>query len=650
LTKPTIKINWRVYSVPGFIRNICVRGDHIYVNGSGVIGQRLSDAYFYSRIEKRRKADGALVRERVSEKIQFSDCVIADDKLYVFAEQNILVFDLDLNMIRRISRDIPIIEAYLTFYDNFLYAAIRYLRSRVNVGCIVEKWRITDLTMIKRYTSYTAPFGIALNPITKQLWVTGDACGGEYRNFAVEILDLDFNSIRVINKTDVTKASGVDFDEEGCAYVYGYGSGYPIVGYLFKCDKYGNEVTSIIIHGFEPRMLKYINDYVYVIGVEQFRHVLRVFDKNLNQVNKVVLSDSEMGLIDSMFFDGKNLYIGGAIDKNDLPVWIIYSISITSPVTEVISPVDLGIVSSLRFVPLEGLVSGYGNSGSRRFELSFPSGIMPRGFEGMWSCCFLGCGGWGCTYLCDREGERVVFKVPRGFEVAMESGGELPTIHSEILEKIRHEAEIISSLNHSNIIRLLGVSEKAPILIYEYADYGSLYWQLTHGWRPTLRDILLLGIQLGDAIRYIHSRGLMHGDIKPSNVFIKDRVSKLGDFSSMVKLLSVSSFSKMTYTVGFRAPEHVYIEIRRRARELGVENRIDVYQLGNLLLYMLTGESIDGEEAIDDKLILEKLNIVSNDELKSILVETLKPEPEKRPSAEEFIKMLYTIWRKMFKL
>jgi serine/threonine protein kinase len=193
---------------------------------------------------------------------------------------------------------------------------------------------------------------------------------------------------------------------------------------------------------------------------------------------------------------------------------------------------------------------------------------------------------------------------------------------------------------------LIGAFEKAPIVVYEYADYGSLYWQLAHGWRPSLRDILLLGIQLGDAVRYVHSRGLVHGDIKPGNVFIKDGIGKLGDFSSIVRLLSSSSFSKMVSTVGFRAPEQVYSDIRRKSRELGVENRVDVYQLGNTILYTLTGESIDGEEAVDDKLISEKLHTIPNEELKSILAETLKLESEKRPSAEEFIKKLYNIWRK----
>jgi serine/threonine protein kinase len=300
----------------------------------------------------------------------------------------------------------------------------------------------------------------------------------------------------------------------------------------------------------------------------------------------------------------------------------------------------------LRNMSLKNLVSGYGCS-SKLFKVNLSSSIVPKEFEGAWDCCLLGCGGWGCAYLCVRGENKVVIKLPRGFEAIIERSIEAPTSHEAFLKKIKSEAEIMGSLNHPNIIKLLGVSNRVPLVIYEFADYGSLYWQLIKGWKPSLRDVVLIGIQLGDALRYIHSRGLIHGDIKPSNVFIKNGIAKLGDFSSTVKLLSSVSISKMVYTIGFRAPEQVYYDIRKKARELGIENRIDIYQLGNLLLYVLTGESIDGEEAGDDKLLMEKLNGISNEDLKQILVKALALEPEKRPSAEDLTKMLYTVWNKL---
>jgi serine/threonine protein kinase len=299
---------------------------------------------------------------------------------------------------------------------------------------------------------------------------------------------------------------------------------------------------------------------------------------------------------------------------------------------------------------LEGLVSGYGCS-DFRFRPFFA--VLPSGFEDLWECCLLGQGGWGSAYLCRKGNVKAVFKVPKGFEPIIEESRDPPTarVPREILERIRSEADVVGKLDHPNIIKLLGYSEKAPLLIYEYADYGTLRWQLSKGWKPSQKDILLIGVELSDALRYIHSRGLVHGDIKPGNVFIKDGVIKLGDFSSIVKTLSSISPSEiLDITIGFRAPEQVYRVLGEKAKKEGYENRIDIYQLANLILYMLIRESIDGEDAIDEKRVKEKLNKVRDKELRKILAEALVHEPSKRPSSEELRKAFKTLYEKYEKI
>jgi serine/threonine protein kinase len=107
------------------------------------------------------------------------------------------------------------------------------------------------------------------------------------------------------------------------------------------------------------------------------------------------------------------------------------------------------------------------------------------------------------------------------------------------------------------------------------------------------------------------------------------------------------SYSRIPSTIGFRAPEQVYRDIMKKAKEEGLENRIDVYQLANTLLYMLTGESIDGEDAIDRKHVEEKLSETPNKELRETSAKALDPDPAKRPSSEELIKQLYAIYEKI---
>jgi len=289
------------------------------------------------------------------------------------------------------------------------------------------------------------------------------------------------------------------------------------------------------------------------------------------------------------------------------------------------------------------LVRRLDTCGGRVFsvELNLPS------FSGVWRCVKLGCGGWGCAYLAEQNGRKVVFKVPRGYESIIEENM-CPTVSIKLMKRIISEAKAIKQLNHPNILKLLDYSSKYPLLVYGYADYGSLEYQLKMGWNPTLKEVVLLGIQIGDALRYIHGRGLVHCDIKPSNIFFANKIAKLGDFSALVKLLSkTSSYSHFAYTPGFAAPEQRYADLRRKTVELGYENRIDVYQLGNLLLYLLTGETIDGEDVFDQKLVKDILSQVEYSELRKLISVTLAENAWERPSSDEVVKYLIKIYRSL---
>ena len=267
-------------------------------------------------------------------------------------------------------------------------------------------------------------------------------------------------------------------------------------------------------------------------------------------------------------------------------------------------------------------------------------------------CSLVGCGGWGCVYACRvGDGSLVALKLHRVLVPVLEGGGswvEAPTLPESLVRGVRSEVEAVKRLRHPNIVRLIAYSEVAPLVIYEFVEGGSLRKYLTR-FRGDVKSVVLLGIQVGDALRYMHSRGLVHGDIKPGNILVtKEGFVKVGDYTSVRKLLEVTSMTREATlcTPGYCAPEQVFSDLRAKAAEAGMENRVDVYQLGNLLLEALTGEVIDGEHAVcRPNAVRNALSKVSNPELRELLEEMLNPDPLSRPSMEEVIKRQVAILR-----
>jgi hypothetical protein len=335
----TLKIKWRVHSQPSnyasVARAICESGDHIYVFGS------LSD----TRLEIRHKSNGALIRVWKALTLpEFLDCAIGNGKIYVVNRYwQILVFDSNLKLPKLVMYERRVSEGYassITFYENHIYIAGFHFKIFVDEPrWRVEKWLADDLTFVREYVNLSSgrgsAVGIKVNPITKQLWVIGV----ENEKFRVKILDLDLNLIKVIKKNDTGLASTVDFDENGYAYLGGD-------GFIAKYDKYGNEIKLRKIAYFVYKLL-YASGFLYVATEEEEggyrRHVLYVYDKDLNQIERLVLSQDIDADADfwygKMAFDGKNLYIAGSDRKPGYSRWTIYSISLV-PDFEIVPPAE----------------------------------------------------------------------------------------------------------------------------------------------------------------------------------------------------------------------------------------------------------------------------------------------------------------------
>jgi len=661
---PNIQVKWvqHIEAMNSLFNPLCLLGD--YIAAVGTTGKGKGVRPYIVLLDK---ASGRVLKEWKGRDWAFvKDCVSVEDKLYVLASEirtgTIYVFNRNLNSIARI--ELPDIEVsgsivsdganlYVAGKSDLADGEYLIIEKRDLSGRLVKQVKIGPSEDVDVYTA-------GLNPATGHLWVAGcyDVCDS-----FVAVFDKDLREVtRKVHSKDHEDNPGVPegicFDSTGYAYL-GCTKG------IAKFNSGGELIAINIDRGKEEFAINFrptcIGNYVYAFAEFQpgFRLALIVLDKDLNTVNKAILSEENLKWFHNLgrhAFDENTIYVAGSYAK--VYGTYVYAVQVVTPKS--LAPITTTMVRSgpttarrLSMVNLEkllssgvdGLLTGYSCvEGYKPRTVNLPRGVAPDGFDGEWVCCLLGCGGWGCAYRCERSGEAAVFKIPRGFESVIE-GSSVPTVDRKLLERVVEEANTIKALKHPNILRLYAASTNAPILIYEYADYGSLEWQLSKGWRPNLKDVLLVSIQIGDAVRYIHSRGLVHGDIKAGNIFFVKGVAKLGDFSSLTKLLATtSSHSRFAYTLGWRAPEQVYSDLRRRAKERGLEQRIDVYQLGNLILYMLAGETLDGEDAVEEGRVADAVKSVEHEELREVLIEALQPEPWSRPSIEEFVKKLLEVY------
>lgn len=196
----------------------------------------------------------------------------------------------------------------------------------------------------------------------------------------------------------------------------------------------------------------------------------------------------------------------------------------------------------------------------------------------------IGEGGMGCVFRA---------RSPEGHTVA------LKMLHSQFASEqsfrtfFEVETKVLSTLSHPSVVRIMGTP---------FTDsYGNLYLPMEFiegctiesrvkslkqkGLMMSMDEILDIMEQTLDAFSYIHSRKIIHRDVKPSNIMIRNNGSIcVIDFgiAKDEKLPTGYTIGHTLGTNGYMSPEQV--------NGLNIDHRTDIYSLGCLLYYMLTGE------------------------------------------------------------
>jgi eukaryotic-like serine/threonine-protein kinase len=199
----------------------------------------------------------------------------------------------------------------------------------------------------------------------------------------------------------------------------------------------------------------------------------------------------------------------------------------------------------------------------------------------------LGRGGMGTVLLArDLELERMV-----AVKVLSPALKDQP----EIITRFEREAKMLARLEHPNIVPIYAVGrhDDLPFIVMKNLEGETLTAYVSARGRLDPQEVLIIARQLCGGLAFLHSRGIIHRDIKPGNIFIAPD----GHVTILDLGVAHDANQQMTRTgllIGtprYMSPEQILKGTG------GLDHRSDIYALGTVLFEMLTGAPVFDAES-----------------------------------------------------
>jgi serine/threonine protein kinase len=242
------------------------------------------------------------------------------------------------------------------------------------------------------------------------------------------------------------------------------------------------------------------------------------------------------------------------------------------------------------------------------FENIIPTGTLLKGKAYQYEIIkALGQGSFGITYLASTKmrgelGDITVYVAIKEFFMSDINGRDDLTVTASsktgLFDKYKRkfikETQNLQKLKHPNIVKILESFECNNTVYYvmEYIDGGSLDYYISQKKHLTEDETITITQQILDALEYMHSKNMLHLDLKPSNIMMRQGKPILIDFG-LSKQYDDEGNPESSTTIGAGTPGYAPIEQSNYNRDFSDSNRLpvtmDIYALGATMFKMLTG-------------------------------------------------------------